>query len=460
VCEALSVAPATVSSSKRKSSMSSPRLRILLNIVWLVIERLARIAAGLAVGIVVARYLGPTNYGKISYIQAIVAVAATVAGMGLEPVLMMELIAGKQPRITAYSSALGIAALTSVAATVVGLIYSFSFVGDRELRTLFIIAFSCLPLQTATIIAVPLQAEEKFALLVRYQLVQIAISVALRFLLVWLKADLAWFMLATGADALVWVSILLRLKYGHETKFHARHIKRVVATTLAAAGAPLFVTNLVVQLQVRIDQMLLGILAPASAVGNFSVASRLAEALMMGPSVVIRALNPQLLRAQAISSDEFHAVLRRQFDISVAIAILIACVFCAASKLLVSVLFGGQYHTAAASLAILSWVVVPMTIGSVNANAIIAQRQTKQTLVKATIGLGVNALLNFMFIPIWGSTGSAAATLSSHICSAYFGMLIFQRQRFQFVYASRALFFPATLYRYRSHILSLLRRAR
>jgi len=175
--------------------MTSPRLRIFFNIVWLVAERLARIAAGLAVGIVVARYLGPANYGKISYIQAIVAVAATVAGMGLEPILMMELIAGKQPRHITYSSALGVAGITSLAAAVVGLIYAFFFVDDAELRTLFIIAFSCLPLQTAAIIAVPLQAEEKFALLVRYQVVQIVISVALRFLLVWLKASLAWFML-------------------------------------------------------------------------------------------------------------------------------------------------------------------------------------------------------------------------------------------------------------------------
>ncbi len=180
----------------------------------------------------------------------------------------------------------------------------------------------------------------------------------------------------------------------------------------------------------------------------------------MGPSIVIRALNPQLLRAQAISTDEFHSVLRRQFDVSVMIAVLIACIFSAASGLLVRVLFGGQYRTAAASLAILSWVVVPMTIGSVNANAIVAQRQTKQTLVKATIGLGVNALLNVAFIPLWGSTGSAAATLTSHICSAYFGMLIFRQQRFQFVYATRALFFPATLYRYRGDIASILRRIR
>ncbi len=440
--------------------MTSPKVRVLLNIAWLIAERLARIAAGLAVGIVVARHLGPSNYGKISYIQAIVAVIATIAGLGLEPILMKELVTGKHPRNLTYSTALGIASITSFSATIIGLIYSVFFVHDPVLRTLFIIAFSCLPIQTAAIISVPLQAQEKFALLVRYQLVQIIISVALRFLLVWLNASLAWFMAAVAMDATVWLLLLLKLKYGHETKFHPKNIKLKIATELTTASAPLFATNLVVLMQIRIDQMLLGTLASASAVGNFSVASKLAEGLMMGPAIVIRALNPQLLQAKATSEDEFRAVLRRQFDFSVMIAVVIAAIFCAGSGLLVRVLFGPQYHNAVAPLAILVWVIVPMTIGSVNANAVIAQGQTKQTLAKATIGLGMNALLNYTFIPLFGSAGSAAATLSSHICSAYLGMLIFPEQRFQFFYASRALFFPATLYRYRDEIKAIVRRVK
>ena len=64
--------------------MTKPRIRVLLNIAWLVTERLARIAAGLAVGIVVARHLGPMGFGKISYVQAFVAVVGAIAGMGLE----------------------------------------------------------------------------------------------------------------------------------------------------------------------------------------------------------------------------------------------------------------------------------------------------------------------------------------------------------------------------------------
>jgi O-antigen/teichoic acid export membrane protein len=181
---------------------------------------------------------------------------------------------------------------------------------------------------------------------------------------------------------------------------------------------------------------------------------------MAGPSIVIRALNPQLLQAKARSDEEFRAVLRRQFEVSVMIAVIIAGIFSAASGLLVRVLFGAQYHDAAAPLAILVWIIVPMTIGSVNANAVIAQAQTVQTLVKATIGLGANALLNYVLIPVLGARGSAIATLSSHVCSAYLGMLIFPQQRFQFVYATRALAFPATVYHYRRDIMARVRRFR
>ena len=440
--------------------MTSPKIRVLLNIAWLIGERLARIAAGLAVGIVVARHLGPANFGQIAYIQAIVAVVATVAGLGLEPILMKELVAGKHPRHIAYSTAIGIASITSFSAMLAGFIYAIFFVHVPLLRTLFLIAFSCLPIQTLSIISVPLQAQEKFALLVRYQLVQIVVSVTLRFVLVWLDAGLAWFMAAVAVDGIVWLLLLLKLKMGEEPRFEPRHVRFTVAAELTAASAPLFATNLVVLLQIRIDQMLLGALATVSAVGNFSVASKLAEGLMMGPSIVIRALNPQLLKAKANSEDEFKSVLRRQFDFSVMIAALIAGGFCLGSGLLVRVLFGAQYRNAAAPLAVLVWAIVPMTIGSVSANAVIAQGQTKQTLAKASIGLGMNALLNYTLIPLLGAAGSALATLTSHICSAYLGMLLFRDQRFMFAYASRALLLPLTFYRYRSEFKVLLRRVK
>src|SRR5258708_2215336 len=438
--------------------MKSKALALLSNIRGLMAERFSRIAACLAVGVVVARHLGPADYGKISYVQAIVAVLAIVAGMGLEPILMKELVAGKHPPHTTYSTALGIAAFSSIIATVIGLLYAYLFVDDQSLRPLFFIAFSSLPIQTAAIISVPLQAQEKFSLLVRYQLIQIGISVALRVLLVWLDVSLAWFMFAFTADATVWLLLLLKLRYGHETRFHPRHISFDIATRLTAAAAPLFATNLVVLLQIRIDQMLLGTLGTAAAVGNFSVASKLAEGLMMGPSIVVRALNPQLLQAKAKSDEEFRACLRRQFDLSVLIAILIALIVSVASALLVRLLFGVQYGSAAAPLAILAWVIVPMTMGAVNANAVIAEGQTTQTLVKATIGLGLNASLNYVLIPYWGGTGSAVATLTSHVCSAYLSMLIFSEQRYQFAYASRAVILPMTFYQYRHDIMAVVRR--
>ena len=438
--------------------MTTPRIRVFLNIAWLVVERLARIAAGLAVGIVVARYLGPGDFGKISYVQAIVAVVVALAGMGLEPILMKELVAGSDDRHFTYSTAISIVGIASVTAAAVGVCYSLLFVSDLNLVTLYIIGFTSLPVQAATMMAVPLQAQEKFALLVRYQLVQIIFSVLLRLILVWLHVSLAWFMFAFTVDATVWLALLWQLKSSHEVRFSHKKINLNIAAKLIAAAAPLLATNLVVLLQIRVDQMLLGLLASTAAVGNFSVASKIAEGLMTGPAIVVRALNPQLLQAKAKSDEQFHAVLRRQFDLSVMIAVIIAAIFSAASALLVHLLFGAQYRSAAMPLAILAWIIVPMTIGSVNANAVIAQAQTKQTLVKATIGLGMNALLNYLFIPRWGGAGSAVATLSSHVCSAYLGMLIFPRQRFQFVYATKALLFPLTLYQYRCDILSMVRR--
>ena len=66
------------------SQKLGPGLRqVLGNLAWLLTDQILQMALGLFVGVWVARYLGPAQFGLISYAIAFVSLFASVATMGL-----------------------------------------------------------------------------------------------------------------------------------------------------------------------------------------------------------------------------------------------------------------------------------------------------------------------------------------------------------------------------------------
>ena len=68
-------------------------------------EQLLRIVSGLFVSIMVARYLGPKNFGLFNYVLAYIAIFSGIARLGLDDILVRELISAPE-RILPWDSIL------------------------------------------------------------------------------------------------------------------------------------------------------------------------------------------------------------------------------------------------------------------------------------------------------------------------------------------------------------------
>lgn len=67
-------------------------LRILQNIIWQFGDKIIRIGGGLFVGVWLARYLGPAQFGLLSYALALVALFAPLAGLGLNSIVVRDVV--------------------------------------------------------------------------------------------------------------------------------------------------------------------------------------------------------------------------------------------------------------------------------------------------------------------------------------------------------------------------------
>jgi len=65
-------------------------IRYFKNTSWMMAEQFLRIIAGLLVGIWVARFLGPEQFGLFSYVLAFTAIFGGIAKLGLDGIMVRE----------------------------------------------------------------------------------------------------------------------------------------------------------------------------------------------------------------------------------------------------------------------------------------------------------------------------------------------------------------------------------
>ena len=77
----------------RRLNLGINTKKYLNNSTWLIADKVVRILVGFSVGIWMARYLGPESFGVFSYVLVYSAVLGGVAKLGLDGIVLKELLA-------------------------------------------------------------------------------------------------------------------------------------------------------------------------------------------------------------------------------------------------------------------------------------------------------------------------------------------------------------------------------
>lgn len=114
---------------------------MLANISWVVVGRVAQMLISFFVGILTARYLGPSNYGLISYAGVYTGFFTSVASLGLNSVIVKELIDNKERQGTILGTVMALKTVASgccIAAIVI-----LTLIIDRGEQTTNLVVFLC-----------------------------------------------------------------------------------------------------------------------------------------------------------------------------------------------------------------------------------------------------------------------------------------------------------------------------
>lgn len=386
--------------------------RVLLNTSWVLAERLLRYTIGFLVGIWVARYLGPDQYGLLNYALSFVTVFAFLSTLGLDPLAVRDMVRNLGIRDEMVG--------TLVTMRLIGGLLLFVAVGvgvavlhpdDRLVLILialvtlahFVQAFDAIDCSFQAALASHFSfAAKAFAVLV---------GAVVRIVLIVGQAPLiafAWAILAESTLLAVGMSLAYR-RSGASLAAMRPSLGR--ARELLQEGWPLMLSASVAAVYLRIDQVMLGQVAGFEAVGAYALAARVVEVSYIVPAVLMASVFPAMVTLKKGDAATYEARTQRLFDLMIWLAVIIAVPMSLLAPIIVSVLAGNAYAGAAPVLSILAWMPIWVFFGMARQRWLIAENRLRVAMAVEVLGCALNVLCNLFLIPRYGAVGAATAAL-------------------------------------------------
>lgn len=392
---------------------------LLVNVGWLAGDRVVRLGGGLLVGVWMARYLGPSDFGLLSYTIAFSALFGILSTLGLDGIVVRE---GVNQRFT-QQTLLGTAFRLRLYGSIVGLIVSVALgalSGSAGLTLMMIVLGSGVYLaQSLYVIDWYFQATSNNRPSVLAQNGAFIASSLVKVLLILYHMPVIAFAICNVFEAAL-ASVVLLFLYRRSSNDSGWSFDSQVARALLGQSWPLILSGLAFMLYVRLDQVMIGRMLGNDSVGIYSAATRISEVWNMIPVVVVTVAFPRLLALRLTDIVSYELNIQRLFSILVAISLVAAVGTQIFGKWAILLLYGPSYVEAAAILQISIWSAIFSALGFASGRWLIAEELVKYALLRNLVGVIINTSANLILIPIYGAKGAAVGTLISYIFANLF----------------------------------------
>lgn len=412
--------------------------RILHNSSWLAGEHLVRLGGGLVVTVLLARFLGPAEFGLLNYLLAIVGVFGVLASFGIETNVCRDLADETRPRERIVSAAIflrGLAGVVSALACVAAV--ALLRPGESATIVLAVLLSLLLLLQAADSLVLPFQVELQSRVPVRVKLAVFLLFVVVKIVLVTAGFSVAAIVTAIVIEALcaaLAMVVVYRLRFGRI----GFAIERSYVRSLVKQSWPLLLASIGSMVYLRADMIMLAELSGEAEAGIYAAATKLSEAWYFMPMAFVASFQPFLVKARRAGLAQFSVYLRRLYALMAASSILVAICVSLLADWLVDLLYGEPYRDAANILIVHVWAALAVFLGVASSQYLVIEGKQRFSAYRALIGMCSNLLLNALLIPRYGGLGAAWATLISYALSV-FSIAVFAELRAQGFMLLRAL---------------------
>lgn len=415
---------------KRLLKGDSLRARMLKGGAGSILVKVSSLLLGFVLTIILARVMGPEQYGLYGFTLALVGLVAIPAQMGLPTLVVRETAKARTKQDWALMRGIWrwatryIAVSSLLLFSLLGL--GLFFFGDRmasnRLEAL-IIAMPLIPLVAlGNVRGAALRGLRRVVLgQLPEKIIRTVALIGLSLLLLWFAGNDGFnareaLIMYVASAAIAFAIGAWMLQQAKPPEVRQETSTRIMALEWRHAVIPLAMISGLHLLNSKVDVLLLGFLRSDAEVGIYRVALQFANLVIFGLVAINMVLHPHFAALHAEGKkQELQRLTVLSARVIFALALPPALVFLFFGNWLITNIFGEAYAPASVALGILvAGQLVNAGMGSVGAllNMTGHERDTARGLFAAFV---VNVVLNLLLIPHYGIEGAATATAVSFV---------------------------------------------
>ena len=384
------------------------------NAKWIIVCKIAQSILQLIIGMISARYLGPANYGLISYAGSIVAFALPIMKLGFDATLVYELVENPDKEGEIMGTSLGLNIFSSILCMGgVALFASVANFGQTE--TIIVCVLYSISIFFAALEMIQYWFQHK--LLSKYSSVIMLVSYlvvsAYKIFLLATQKSIYWFALSHSVEYGV-IAILLIVFYYKKGGKRLRFSFSIVGSMLNRSKYYILAALMIVVIQ-NTDHIMITKMIGEAENGFYAAAITCAAMAQFVFTAIMDSFRPLILSKKKENEIEYEKNVSRLYGIICYLAILQSVTFTLFAPIIVKILYGSEYAATIPILQILTWYSCFSYMGTVRNIWLLAEEKQKYLPAINFTGVVLNIAMNAFMIPMWGACGAALASLLTQL---------------------------------------------
>ena len=387
------------------------------NASWLIGGKIAQMVLSFFVSILTARYLGPSNYGTISYVNAYVTFFTSLCTLGINSVIIKDFVEKPQEQGEAVGTTLAMRFVSSFLSVI--MIMCIVNVVDHDEPTTIVVAALCsvsLLFQVFDTFNYWFQSRYESKITSIATFVAYAATALYRLVLLALHKDVEWFAFATSVDYIVLGAIL----FYFYRKYNGPKLSITIekGKSLLGRSYHYILSGMMVAIYGQTDKFMLKQMLDETSVGYYSLASSVNLMWVFVLQAIIDSMYPTIMRLYEKDREQFDRKNRQLYAIVIYVSMAAAVCFVLFAPLVIRILYGDAYMPAVGPLRVITWYTIFSYLGMARNAWIVCMNKQKYLKYMYLSAVFINIGLNYIMIPMWGASGAALASLLTEVCTS------------------------------------------
>lgn len=411
--------------------------RYLLQIIahnggWLLLDKLVRMILGLLVSSLMARELGVSYFGQLTFAISYVTFFYLVSNLGIDGVVIRHLVQNPSDEAHILGTTFIFRLISGLICFMLAIFGVYWWYGlNSPIVMLVVLASGYLIFQPFEIVGLWFESQNQASKSVGFRLFLYVIFVAIKIGLVLCNAPATAFAAMISIDTLI-TGLAFYIYYRDVRKNLAWSCNKKIAKTLLKYSWPLLMSSIAVALSSKLDIILLQKFQGDAAVAFYGIAQTLSLASAILPAILFSSMLPLLSKLHIDDIDDFLLTLRKMYRVTAIGSILIFIVSYLIAPFLITFIYSDKYVEATPLLRILMFGSIFTAMGIVQGQWIFIKNGNKNVLIQSVSSGILSLFLNIIFIPVFGGIGAAWVMVSVQATCYFLSNALLQPQIFKF----------------------------